>query len=121
LALLRAVVVRDPGQMARAMEAMGFQTESGSLAGLEAYARASLEQMALVTRDGGGFCDQLEMVNRIAEFGRFMEGDPITKLPEEFVMLGRVFGTLSGLFVHYQPDIGATARVLPVVFAALAR
>ena len=61
------------------------------------------------------------MVSRIGEFGRHIESDPIVHLPEEFVMLGRVFGTLSGLFVHYQPDVGATASVLPVLFSALAQ
>jgi len=32
----------------------------------------------------------------------------VEKIPAEFVMLARVFGTLGGLFLHYQPrlDIG---------------
>jgi len=121
LSLIRAVVLRDTKQMALTMEAMGFRTRSNSLAGLEGYANASLTQMALVKREGGGFASQLEMVAGLAEFGRFVENDPIVTLPEELVMLGRVFGTLSGLFVHYRPDVSATASVLPVVFAALAR
>ncbi len=120
LALLRATVMQHADGMGAAMEAMGFQTQSGSRASLNAYAKAALDQMALVKRDGGGFCNQMEMVSGIANFGRFIESDPIVKLPDEFVMLGRVFGTLSGLFVHYQPDVTATARVLPVVLSALA-
>jgi len=35
------------------------------------------------------------------------------------VMLGRVFGTLSGLFLHYRPDVDAARSVLPIVLAAL--
>jgi ubiquinone biosynthesis protein len=120
LDLLKGTVMRDAKGMASAMEAMGFRTRSASRAGLEAYAKSALEQMALVKGTDGGFCSQLEMVSRIAEFGRFIESDPITTLPDEFVMLGRVFGTLSGLFVHYKPDVSATAQVLPVVFSALA-
>lgn len=120
LALLRATVLQNYEGMGAAMEAMGFQTQSGSRASLDAYAKAALDQMALVKREGGGFCNQMEMVSGIANFGRFVESDPIVKLPDEFVMLGRVFGTLSGLFVHYQPDVSATARVLPVVLSALA-
>jgi ubiquinone biosynthesis protein len=119
LGLLRATVLKDIKGMGAAMEAMGFQTQSGTRAGLEGYAKNSLEQMALVKGENGGFCSQMEMVSRIAEFGRFIDSDPIIRLPEEFVMLGRVFGTLSGLFVHYRPDVSATARVLPVVLAAL--
>lgn len=120
LGLLRATVLKDIQGMGAAMEAMGFQTRSGTRAGLENYAKNALEQMALVKGEDGGFCSQMEMVSRIAEFGRFIDSDPITKLPEEFVMLGRVFGTLSGLFVHYRPDVSATSRVLPVVLSALA-
>ncbi len=119
LDLLRATVIKDANGMGGAMEAMGFQTQSGSRDSLNAYAKAALDQMALVKGAGGGFCNQMEMVSGIANFGRFIESDPIVKLPEEFVMLGRVFGTLSGLFVHYQPDVSATARVLPVVLSAL--
>jgi len=120
LTLLRATVCRDIQGMASAMEAMGFKTQSGTREGLANYAKNALAQMALVKNESGGFCSQLEMVSRIAEFGRFIDSDPIVKLPEEFVMLGRVFGTLSGLFVHYRPEVSATARVLPVVLSALA-
>jgi ubiquinone biosynthesis protein len=118
-ALLKATLVRDTQAMGDAMLAMGFETRSGTREGLVAYAKNALEQMALVQGKNGGFVSQMEMVSGLAEFGRFVESDPITKLPEEFVMLGRVFGTLSGLFVHYQPDVSATRAVLPVVFAAL--
>jgi ubiquinone biosynthesis protein len=120
MALLRAVVMRDVGAIAAAMDAMGFRTASGTRAGLEGYAKAALSQLALVRSEGGAFHSQLDMVSRLAEFGRHIESDPIVTLPDAFVMLGRVFGTLSGLFVHYQPDISATARVLPVLFAAMA-
>jgi len=119
LALLRGVVMRDVDGMAAAMDAMGFRTRSGTRQGLRALAESALSQMALVKGEGGDFCSQMEMLSRVAEFGRHLENDPIEKLPEAFVMLGRVFGTLSGLFVHYRPDVAATASVLPVVFAAL--
>jgi ubiquinone biosynthesis protein len=119
LKLLSSTVMRDLEGMADAMLAMGFKTKSGGREGLRELARVSLEQMALVKSGAGDFCNQLEMVSRIAEFGRHIESDPIMSLPEEFVMLGRVFGTLSGLFVHYQPDVSATANVLPVVFSAM--
>jgi ubiquinone biosynthesis protein len=120
IALLRAVVMRDLDGMAAAMDGMGFRTRSGTRAGLRDLAGAALAQMALVRGEGGDFCSQMEMISRVAEFGRQLSGDPIEKLPEAFVMLGRVFGTLSGLFVHYRPDVAATAGVLPIVFAALA-
>ena len=42
--------------------------------------------------------------------------DPVTKLPPEFVMIGRVFGTLAGLFQHYRPAIDFSRWVLPHLF-----
>ncbi|HEX6242895.1 MAG TPA: AarF/UbiB family protein, partial [Polyangiales bacterium] len=118
LALLGAIVLRDSARMAEALEQLGFRTRSGTREGLVAYAKNALEQLALVS--GDGFRDQDELLTRVAAFGRFMHGDPIEQLPESFVMLGRVFGTLSGLFAHYRPDVSATARVLPIVLSALA-
>jgi hypothetical protein len=37
------------------------------------------------------------------------------------VMLGRVLGTLAGLFLHYRPDVTAAGAVLPMVLAKLNR
>ncbi|MDB4973314.1 MAG: transporter [Myxococcaceae bacterium] len=119
LSLLKSTVMRDTDGMADAMVSMGFKTRSGTREGLRALADSALSQMALVKGGASDFVSQLEMVGRIAEFGRHIDSDPILSLPEEFVMLGRVFGTLSGLFVHYQPDVSATSRVLPVLFGAL--
>jgi len=46
--------------------------------------------------------------------------DPVTRLPAEFVMLGRVFGTLGGLFHHYRPKLDARAHVMPVLARVMA-
>ena len=48
------------------------------------------------------------------------QDDPVVRLPSEFVMLARVFGTLGGLFGHYRPDIDYARHVLPVLATALA-
>jgi ubiquinone biosynthesis protein len=41
-----------------------------------------------------------------------MGDDPVEKIPAEFVMLARVFGTLGGLFLHYQPRVDVARLVL---------
>ena len=51
--------------------------------------------------------------------GEISEDDPVTTLPAEFVMLGRVFGTLGGLFHHYKPDIDYSEHLMPVIGAAM--
>jgi ubiquinone biosynthesis protein len=119
--LARAFVAKDPAKMAFAMDAMGFATASGGLAGLEAYAKVVLEQMGVVRERGGDWPNQAELLAQVALMARFIEDDPMVRLPEEFVMLGRVFGTLSGLFLHYRPDVSAAARVIPLVLMALSR
>jgi ubiquinone biosynthesis protein len=117
LQLIASTVMRNIEGMTDAMVALGFQMKSGTREGVHGLAQAALSQMSLASDKG--FVSQLEMVAGIASFGQHIESDPIVRLPDEFVMLGRVFGTLSGLFVHYQPDLAATRNVLPIVMGAL--
>jgi len=99
--------------MAAHMERLGFEADSASREGLENYARIIVNELGAVKARGGDWPNQVELLGQIATFARCIEDDPITKLPEEAVMLGRVFGTLGGLFLHYRPDLSAAASVLP--------
>lgn len=119
--LAQAFVFKDADGMADAMEAMGFATLRSGKEGLRNYARIVLEQMGVVRERGGDWPNQAELLAQAALMARFIEGDPMVRLPEEFVMLGRVFGTLSGLFLHYRPEVSAAARVIPLVLTALSR
>jgi ubiquinone biosynthesis protein len=114
----RGFIGENPDGMARAMEALGFRTQRGDLAGLKAYAEIVLREVNAMRERGGDWPTQAEMLGQMAVMLRCIESDPITNLPEEFVMLGRVFGVLSGLFLHYRPDIDAAARVLPLILFA---
>jgi ubiquinone biosynthesis protein len=40
----------------------------------------------------------------------------VTRVPGEFVMLARVFGTLGGMLSHYRPRIDYARAVLPHLF-----
>lgn len=119
--LARAFVGKDAKGMGAAMQAMGFQTQRGTLESLEAYAQMVLDEIGVIRDRGGDWPTQVEVLAQVSLFARFVEGDPMVRLPEEFVMLGRVFGTLSGLFLHYRPDVSAAARVLPLVLSAMAK
>jgi ubiquinone biosynthesis protein len=119
--LARAFVSKDVPDMAKHMEALGFEADSASRAGLEAYAKLVVEEMGLVRERGGDWPNQVEMLAQFASVARRIEDDPITKLPDEAVMLGRVFGTLAGLFLHYRPDTSAATSVLPILLFALSR
>jgi ubiquinone biosynthesis protein len=121
VALGRAFVARDVDAIAQTMQALGFVTESGTIEGLSAYARVILNELGTIRARGGDWPNQLELLAQAALLTRHIEADPIVKLPEEFVMLGRVFGVLSGLFLHYRPDPFAAVHVLPRVLAALTK
>jgi ubiquinone biosynthesis protein len=119
--LARAFVSSDAPAMAAALEVLGFATRSGSRAGIEQYARIVLDELGTVRARGGDWPTQLELLSQATLMARFIEGDPVVRLPEEFVMLGRVFGTLSGIFLHYRPDVSAVTRMLPLILSALAQ
>jgi ubiquinone biosynthesis protein len=119
LRLGRAFIAHDVQAVARTLQALGFVTKSGTIEGLNAYARVILNELGTIRARGGDWPNQLEMLAQAALMARHIEADPIAKLPEEFVMLGRVFGVLSGLFLHYRPEPTAVVRVLPRVLAAL--
>lgn len=119
--LAHAFVSKDAKLMAERLEAVGFRADSNSREGLEAYAKLIVEELGLSRARGGDWPNQAELLAQFATMSRRIEDDPITTVPEEAVMLGRVFGTLSGLFLHYRPDVSAATSVLPIVLGALAR
>ncbi len=121
LALVRAFVGQDCAAMALAMRDLDFETDSGSLAGLEQYAQLVLDELVKAKAKGGGWPTQADVLAQMTLMARAIEDDPISRLPAEFVMLGRVIGTLSGLFLHYRPDMAAATRIVPVVMQVMMR
>ncbi|MDB4975544.1 MAG: transporter [Myxococcaceae bacterium] len=121
VALARSFVLKDAAAMAEALEALGFVTRSGTRAGIQLYAQTVLDEVGVVQARGGDWPTQVEVLAQTTLMARFIASDPVVRLPEEFVMLGRVFGTLSGLFLHYRPDVSMAARILPLVLMALAQ
>ena len=107
--------------MAVALAALGFKTQSGTLEGVQDYAQTVLDEVGVVRARGGDWPTQVEVLAQTTLMAGFIAKDPVLHLPEEFVMLGRVFGVLSGLFLHYRPDVSAAARILPLVLIALSR
>jgi ubiquinone biosynthesis protein len=119
LALLRAFLSRDRASMAEHFVALGFATRTGDPSTLHTFADALLSQLA---KAAGGqrlsWPDRDDLLQGLKQLLHAVEDDPVVKLPGEFVMLARVFGTLGGLFGHYRPDIDYARHVLPVLAAA---
>jgi ubiquinone biosynthesis protein len=117
--VLSAFVTGDDRAVAEELFALGFRTRSGSPDTLEVFARLMLGRFreALLT---GSFTwpttDQLkaEATNAVRALG----DDPVVELPPDFVMIGRVFGLLGGLFQHYKPELDWSRILLPWISVA---
>jgi ubiquinone biosynthesis protein len=120
LALVRALLTDDRAQLVAQFSELGFATASGEPATLEAFAAALLDGFRTAALTGAPLTwpTRQELFARAAGLFEAAERDPVTRLPPEFVMIARVFGTLGGLFQHYAPKIDYARRVLPHLFAA---
>ena len=115
--LVQAFVSGDDARLNALLFALGFRTASGRPDTLQAFATALLTHFRRgVTEGGFAWPSKQELFANAKELLEAAQRDPITELPSEFVMIGRVFGTLGGLFQHYQPDLDYAKRVLPHLF-----
>ncbi len=69
----------------------------------------------MVSGERSIWLSQGELLARAGELLESAEGDPVVRLPAEFVMLSRVFGVLGGLFHHYRPRIDYARHLAPVL------
>jgi ubiquinone biosynthesis protein len=115
LALVRAFVAGDRARLAELFAALGFRTRSGAPATLLAFAAALLDGFRKSAASGAPlrWPSRDELLAEASELVAATERDPVISLPPEFVMIGRVFGTLGGLFQHYRPELDYAQRVLP--------
>lgn len=112
-----AVLARDAARIASALGRMGFETRTGDHDSLVTFAEMMLEQF----RDGAA---DLATIDPRAQLERAMavaRENPVVTVPEDFVMLGRVFGSLGGLLMHYRPTINLFATIAPHLARAMAR
>jgi ubiquinone biosynthesis protein len=118
------LVVLDFGDldaMAGLFDELGFATRSGRPDTLHAFADALLQSFRKASEQGAAFVWMTpdEVFAQTAQLLERSEQDPVIRIPSEFVMLGRVFGTLGGLFHHYRPRIDYGRHLFPVLGAAL--
>jgi predicted unusual protein kinase regulating ubiquinone biosynthesis (AarF/ABC1/UbiB family) len=110
-----AILQKDTARMAELFATIGFATLDGDPAALERFA----ELLMAAFRDGAELGDidpraQLEAALQVAH------QNPVVRLPQEFVLIGRVFASLGGLLVRHQPKISLFATIAPYVARAAA-
>lgn len=115
--ILSAAIVGETDVILDTLEELGFATESGEPDTLLAFVDILLQQIREAALSGEGLDIQWptedEMLDMMTDLLEQMESDPVHKVPAEFIMLARVFGTLGGLFIHYQPKLDVRRYVLP--------
>jgi len=118
----RAERLDDARRDAAAAElaALGFETRSGEPESLLAFAEALLGAFRRIAAGGEAWLTGEALAAELLGLLSAVEHDPVTRLPDDFVMLARVFGTLGGLFQHHRPRIDWGRHLAPVLGAAWA-
>ena len=115
--LVQLFLAGDRERLAALFERLGFQTRSGRPDTLQAFAGALLDGFRQAAAKGTfAWPTREELFASASGVMAAAQDDPVTRIPPEFVMIGRVFGTLGGLFQHYRPQIDYARRVLPHLF-----
>ncbi len=120
--LLIAFLGGDVTRVATLLAELGFRTQSGRPDTLLHFAEAMLGALrAAAQADDGGvpWLDQQQLATQARALLDATRDDPVVRIPEEFAMLARVFGSLGGLFQHYRPRLDWSRSMQPVL-AALA-
>jgi ubiquinone biosynthesis protein len=118
-ALLIAFLGGDATRVATLLETLGFRTQSGRPDTLLHFAEAMLGALRETARGGAGvaWLDREQLEAQARALLEATRDDPVVRVPAEFVMLGRVFGTLGGLFQHYRPRIDWARHMQPLLGA----
>ena len=117
--LLQAFFVQDTQRVSETLQQLGFRTQSGRPDTLLWFAELMLDELR---SEGSAFRQGVSSAAMIDEWVRLLravEQDPVVRVPDHFVMIGRVVATLGGLIMHYRPTMDLQRIMLPVFMSAL--
>jgi ubiquinone biosynthesis protein len=116
--LMQAFMANDRETVSQALLALGFETQSGGTGTLLTFADALLgmlrspEKLAAIESAD-------DIAAEIQHLLAAATDDPVVKLPGDFIMIARVFGTLGGFVMHYKPAIEPGRCLFPVLAEAM--
>ena len=117
--LLQAFFVQDTKRVSEILQQLGFRTRSGRPDTLLWFAELMLDELrAEGSALRQGFSSS-EMIDEWIRLLRAVEQDPVVRVPDHFVMIGRVVATLGGLVMHYRPTMDVQRVMVPALMAAL--
>ena len=118
LALAGAVLAGRREAAAEELAVLGFVTRSGRPGSLLTFAEALLGAFRRIAAGGDVWLSREAVEAELLGLLEALRHDPVTKLPDDFVLLARVFGTLGGLFQHHRPRIDWARHLAPVLGVA---
>lgn len=118
LTLLGAILAGRRSEAAEELAALGFATRSGAPDSLLVFADALLGAFRRLATGGEVWLSREALDAELLRVLEAIRHDPVTTIPDDFVMLARVFGTLGGLFQHHRPRLDWARHVAPVLGAS---
>lgn len=117
--LLQAFFVQDSKRVSQILHQLGFRTQSGRPDTLLWFAELMLDELRSERSSLRQGVSSAELIDEWLRLLKAVEQDPVVRVPDHFVMIGRVFATLGGLIMHYRPTIDLQRIMLPALMAAL--
>lgn len=117
LALLTALLRRDPEAMADVLMAQGFATRDGARDSLVSLSRVGLAVAAELATHGALDPKRLEAIGE--ELLAEVRGKPLVRVPGHIVLLGRTLGLLSGLARQLDAGVDPLHVVFPYVVGTM--
>ncbi len=108
--LALAILAGDAARLAVLFDAMGFHSRDGSADALHAFADLMLDAFRNDAAFDPSTLDPKAALERILHLTR---DNPIVGIPNDFVLLGRVFAVLGGLLLRYRPQINLFQLLMP--------
>lgn len=117
LTLCLAALGNNRPEMQRLLDELGFRAGGDDPGAMLKYCDLMLEEFRAGATLDFASIDIRAKVQQAMELTR---QSPITHVPADFVMLGRVFAALSGLVVGYRPSLDLAATAMPYLMEAVA-
>jgi len=114
--LAGALLAGNAEKIAELLQKVGFRTATGDSAEIVEFAEMMLDAFRADAAFDFASLDPKKELEKALELAR---KNPVVSVPNEFVMLGRVFGAISGLLLHYKPQVNMFALISPALAAAL--
>jgi ubiquinone biosynthesis protein len=114
--LAGTIVTGDTNRMAELLDIAGFRTTDGTRDQLVLLAERFLD---LFREDLGSDFTDMDPQDQLEKALKLAREIPVVSIPQDFVLLSRVFATLGGLMLKYKPSLSLYNIVLPYLARAM--